>query len=65
MWKETGKGKDRWKIRDLLADERYGQAVLDFLSTTDMGRRGPAEDDAVSEMSEAELREWLEEQGGG
>jgi len=65
VWKETGKGKDRWKIRDLLADERYGQAVLDFLSTTDMGRRGPAEDDAVSEMSEAELREWLEEQGGG
>jgi len=38
--KETGKGKDRWKIRDLLADERCGQTVLDFLSTTDVGRRG-------------------------
>ena len=25
----------------------------------------PAEEDAVSEVSEAELREWLEEQGAG
>ena len=60
--KETGRGKDRWKIRDLLADERCGQAVLDFLSTTDVGRRVPAEEDAVSEVPEAELREWQGEQ---
>jgi len=39
-----------------------GQAVLDFLSTTDVGRRAAIEEDAVSEGSEAELREWEEEQ---
>jgi len=63
--KETGKWKSRWKIRNLLADERCGRAVLDFLSTTDEGRRVPAEEDAVSEVSEAELREFLGEQGAG
>jgi len=51
----------RWWIRDLLADERCSQAVLGFLSSTDVGRRVPAEEDTVSEVSEAELREW--EQG--
>jgi len=61
--KETGRGKDLWKIRNLLADERCGRAVLDFPSTTDVGRRVPAEDDAVSEVSETELREWEEGQG--
>ena len=40
----------------------YNQAVLDFLSATDVGRRVPAEEDTVSEVSEAELREWEEEQ---
>jgi hypothetical protein len=49
--KETGRGKSRWKIRDLLADERCSRAVLDFLSTTDVGRLvpAPAEEDAQSE----------------
>ena len=64
--KETGKWKDRWKVRDVLADGRCSRAVLDFLSTTDVGRRVPAEEeDAVSEVSEAELREWVGEQGAG
>jgi len=63
--KETGRWKGRWKVRDLMADERCGRAVLDFLSTTDVGRRVPAEEDAVSEVSEAEVREWLEEQSAG
>ena len=36
--KETGRWKDRWKIRDLLADERCSRAVLDFLSSTDVER---------------------------
>jgi len=63
--KETGRWKDMWKIRVLLADERCGRALLDFLSTTDVGRRVPAEEDAVSEVSGAEVREWLEEQGAG
>jgi hypothetical protein len=60
--KETGKGKNRWKVRDLLADERCSRAVLDFLATTDVGRRvpAPAEEDAQSEASEWELRERRE-----
>jgi len=48
--KETRRGKSRWKIRDLLADGRRTQAVLDFLSATDVGRRVPAEEDTVSEV---------------
>ena len=45
---------------------RCRQAVLDFLSSTDVGRRVPAEeDDAVSAVSELEVREWMEEQGAG
>ena len=64
--RETGRGKARWKVRDLLADERCSAAVLDFLSTTDVGRRVPVEeDDAVSAVSEMEVREWLEEQEAG
>jgi hypothetical protein len=34
--------KSRWKVRDLLADERCSRAVLDFLATTDVGRLVPA-----------------------
>jgi len=65
--KETGRWKDRWKVQDLLADGRCSRAVLDFLSTTDVGRRVPGveEDDAVSAVSELEVREWREEQGAG
>jgi ribonuclease HI len=60
--KETGKWKSRWKVRDLLADERCTRAVLDFLSTTDVGRLVPAraEDDAQSVESEWDLRERRE-----
>ena len=48
--------------RDLLADERCGQAVLDFLSSTGVGRLVPPleESDAASEVSERELRERRE-----
>jgi len=54
-------------VRELLADGRCSRAVLDFLSATDVGRRvqAEAEDDAVSAVSELEVREWLEEQGAG
>ena len=59
--KQTGRWKDRWKIRDLLADGRCSRAVLEFLASTDVGRRVPAEEEgAVSEVSEEELREWEE-----
>jgi hypothetical protein len=36
--RETGRGKDRFRLRDLFADERCSQAILDFLATTDVGR---------------------------
>jgi len=62
-----GRWKNRWKVRDLLADGRCSRAMLDFLSSTDVGTRVPveAEDGAVSAVSELEVREWLEEQGAG
>jgi len=61
--KETEKWKSRWTARDLLADKRCRQAVLDFLSSTDVGRLVPPlgeEGDAGSEASEWELRERRE-----
>jgi len=39
-----------------------GRYLQDFLSSTDVGRRVPATDDAVSEGSEKELLEWEEGQ---
>jgi len=70
--KETGRRNSRWTVRDLLADGRFGQAVLDFLSSTDVGRLVPplGESDAASEVSEAGLQEWedgqeAEELGAG
>ena len=65
--KATGRWKDRWKARDLLADAECSRAVLDFLSSTDVGRRVPAEaeEGAVSAVSELEVREWMEEHGAG
>jgi hypothetical protein len=57
--KETGRWKSRWKVRDLLADERCSRAVLDFRATTYVGMRVPApsEEDAQSGASEWEHRE--------
>ena len=57
--KETGRWTSRWKIRDLLANKRCGQAVLVFLTSTDVGMivPPPEENDAGSEVSEWELRE--------
>jgi len=59
--KETGRGGTDSRSRDLLADSRCSQAVLDSLSTTETGRGGDsglvAEDDARSEGSECEPRE--------
>jgi len=61
--KETKRRKSGWTLRDLMADERCGRAVLDFLSSTDVGRLVPPlkkEDDAGSEVSEWELWELWE-----
>jgi len=69
LWAEvlkvTKRWKCRWTVRDLLADERCGQAVLDFLSSTDVGRLVPPikeEDSVGSEASEWELGERRERQ---
>jgi len=58
--KETGKWKSRWKIRDLVADGRCTQAVLDFLTATDVERIVLAVEDAGSEAPEWELHEGRE-----
>ena len=50
------KGKQKWRVDDLLADERCSAAVLDFLRST----RGDNEDEA----EEAEVAE-VEEQVSG
>jgi len=55
--KESGRWKSRWRVRDLLVDGRSSQAVLDILSTTDVGSLVPTEEDAESERSEWELQE--------
>jgi len=53
--------------RSCETDGRCSQAVLDFLSTTDVGKRVPAEVevDAVSAVSELEVQEWMQEQEAG
>ena len=48
-------------IRDLLADGRCSLSVLDFLSTTGVGRLVPAEEDAGRGVSEWERWEREEE----
>jgi len=63
VWKETGRGKRWWKAPELFADRRCGQVVLDFLSSTDVGKIVPTaevEDNVESEASEGELRDRRE-----
>jgi len=66
VYKETGRGREWWKAHELFAEEGCSQAVLDFLSSTDVGKIVPAVevDDVESEASEWELwesQEWEEE----
>jgi ribosomal protein L19E len=61
--KETGRWKRQRRIWDLFADRRCSQAVLEFLTSTDVGRVVPAVEvdaDARSDVSEWELRERQE-----
>jgi hypothetical protein len=52
--KVTERGKHRWKVRDLQADEKCSRAVQDFHATVDVGRLvpGPVEEDVQSKASE-------------
>ena len=65
VYKETGRGRWRWKAHELFAESECSQAVLDFLSSTDIGKTVPAVEggDAGSEASEGELRERREREG--
>jgi hypothetical protein len=61
--KETGRGgESHFKIRDLFEDERCTRLILDFLRTTDVGRRMEPEAAGKEAQSEAsERREGGEE----
>jgi len=57
------RGKDRFKVSELFADERCSKAILDFLATTEVGQTaGPpvADEGPGSEASEWEKREHEE-----
>jgi hypothetical protein len=68
--RDTGKGKNRFKIQDLFADERCIRTIMDFLRATKAGRR--AEDREQEEKNENRVREeegdeeeeWDEEEEG-
>jgi ribonuclease HI len=62
VWKKTGRGRERWKVHELFAESECSQSILDFLSSTDVGKIVPAVevDDTGSEVSEWELRERKE-----
>ena len=56
---ETGKGKNRFAIRELFADRRCTGAILDFLRTTRVGARvGPRElaPEPMGEREEGDVR---------
>jgi len=59
---ETKRGKRKWRVGDLLADERCSPAVLDFLRTTYVGRAEEEEERAVA--AAGVVREEEEEPGG-
>jgi ribonuclease HI len=48
LWKavrlQTKRGRDRFRIADLFADERCTEAILEFLETTDVGRKAREEE---------------------
>jgi len=62
--KETGKGRERWKVHELFTEWTCSQALLDFLSLTDIGKIVPVEEgnDVESEVSEWELRKRAEQE---
>jgi len=53
---ETRKRKRKWRIGDLLADERCSPAVLDFLRTTYIGRAAPPVEENWDSDEEEEQR---------
>jgi hypothetical protein len=72
VWKETGRGKDRFKIRDLFANEQCTRSILDILHTTEGGGKTKAKvareqaqsEDMVQEREEGVGQEDDEEESG-
>jgi len=52
----TKRGKRKWRVGDLLADERCSPAVLDFLRTTYAGRAAPPVEESWDSDEEEEER---------
>ena len=53
----TKRGEQKWRVGDLLADERCSPAVLDFLRSTYVGRAAPpVEENWDSDFEEEEQR---------
>jgi len=69
----TRKGKRKWRVGDLLADEKCSPAVLDFLRSTYVGRAAPPvegtwdsdEEDEERAVAAAGLRREEEVEPGG
>ena len=67
------RGKQKWRVGDLLADERCSPAVLDFLRSTYVGRAAPPvegtwdsdEEDEERAVAAAGLRREEEVEPGG
>jgi len=53
---ETGRGKDRFKISELFADERCSKVILDIQATTEIGRT--AGSPVADENRGSEASEW-------
>jgi len=64
---ETGRGKDRFKISELFADESYSKAILDFLATAEVGRAAgpPVVDEEPGRERKGYLAQAAEEEGVG
>jgi len=56
----TKKGKQKWCVGDLPADERCSPAVLDFLRSTHVGRAAPPVEENWDSEGEAEETEVAE-----
>jgi len=77
LWKavrvQTKRGRDRFRIADLFADERCTKAILEFLESTDVGKKAREEEweqasDGTAEEQEvgAEgVKELMEVEGDG
>jgi len=53
----TKRGKQKWRVGDLLVAERYSPAVLDFLRSTHIGRTAPPVEENWDSEEEAEVEE--------